>query len=181
MTDNWESRVQEFWAHADDTDPAGTLRSMKALVDERLDGDAAALYEWASVHDFLGCETEAIPLYRRALDAGLDDKRRPQALIQLASSLRNVDEFEAAIHVLEDVEENDIAGDAHRAFLALALFDAGRPDQALRVALEALAKTLPLYSRAVRRYAAELTRPADVPIRGGGPRDIVCAPHRASR
>ena len=65
-------------------------------------------------------------------------------------------EFEAAIRVLEDVEENDVAGDAHRAFLALALFDAGRPDQALRVALEALAKTLPLYRRAVTGYAAEL-------------------------
>ena len=156
MMDNWESRVQEFWAQADDTDPAGTFRSMKALVDERPDGDAAALYEWASVHDFLGSETEAITLYRLALDAGLDDRRRTQALIQLASSLRNVGEFEAAIQVLEDVEENDVTGDAHRAFLALALFDAGRPDQALRVALEALAKTLPLYRRAVTGYAAVL-------------------------
>ena len=156
MMDNWESRVQEFWAQADDTDTGGTFRCMKVLVDARPDGDAAALYEWASVHDFLGSETEAIPLYRLALEAGLDDRRRTQALIQLASSLRNVGEFEAAIQVLDDVEENDIAGDAHRAFLALALFDAGRSDQALRVALEALAKTLPLYSRAVTGYAAEL-------------------------
>lgn len=54
---------------------------MKALVDEPPDGDAAALYEWASVHDFLGRETEAIPLYRLALEAGLDDRRRIQALI----------------------------------------------------------------------------------------------------
>ena len=166
MMDNWERRVQEFWAQADETNPAGTIRSMKTLVDERPDGDAAALYEWASVHDFLGRETEAIPLYRLALDAGLDERRRPQALIQLASSLRNVGEFEAAIRVLEDVEENDVAGDAHRAFLALALFDAGRPDQALRVALEALAKTLPLYRRAVAGYAAELRPGPDVPIHG---------------
>ena len=156
MVKNWESRVQEFWAQADDTDPTGTFRSMKALVDEQPDGDGAALYEWASVHDFLGNEAEAIPLYRLALDAGLDDRRKTQALIQLASSLRNVGEFEAAVQVLEDVEESEVAGDAHRAFLALALFDAGRPDQALRVALEALAKTLPLYRRAVSGYAAEL-------------------------
>lgn len=157
MTDTWESRVQEFWAHADAGDPAGTFSSMKALVDERPDGDAAALYEWASVHDFLGSETEAIFLYRLALDAGLDDRRRPQALIQLASSLRNVGEFEAAIQVLGHVEENDVTGDAHFAFLALALFDVGRPDQALRVALQALAKTLPHYRRAVTGYAAELS------------------------
>jgi tetratricopeptide (TPR) repeat protein len=156
MTDNWESRVQEIWAQADDTDPSGTFRSMKALVDERPNGDPAALYEWASVHDFLGSETEAIPLYRLALDAGLDERRRTQALIQLASSLRNVGDFEAAIQILEGVAETDVTGDAHRAFLALSLFDAGRPDQALRVALEALAKTLPLYRRAVTGYAAEL-------------------------
>lgn len=156
MLDDWESRVQDFWALADDTDPAEAFRKMKMLVDEHADGHGAALYEWASVHDFLGKETEAIPLYRRAPDAGLDNGRRTQALIQLGSSLRNVGEFEAAVEVLEDVEESDVAGDAQRAFLALALYDAGRPDQALRVALEALSKTLPLYRRAISRYAAEL-------------------------
>lgn len=104
--------------------PAANFRSMKTLVDERPDGNAAALYEWASVHDFLGRDTEAIPLYRLALDAGLDDRRRLQVLIQLASSLRYVGEFEAAIRVLEDVEENNVAGDAHRAFLALVLLGA---------------------------------------------------------
>lgn len=56
---------------------------MKALVYDRPDGHAAALYEWASVHDFLGSEMEAIPLYRLALDAGLDYRQRTQALIQL--------------------------------------------------------------------------------------------------
>ncbi|XAS64258.1 tetratricopeptide repeat protein [Pseudarthrobacter sp. So.54] len=44
----------------------------------------------ASAHDFLVSKTEAIPLHRLALDAGLNDRRRPQAFIQLASSLRNV-------------------------------------------------------------------------------------------
>lgn len=35
-----------------------------------------------------------------------------------------MDEFEAAIRVLEDVEENNVAGDAHPAFLALVLLGA---------------------------------------------------------
>ncbi|TFD28157.1 tetratricopeptide repeat protein [Cryobacterium lyxosi] len=40
---------------------------MQALITERRDDDPAAIFEWASVHDFLGREAEAIPLYRRAL------------------------------------------------------------------------------------------------------------------
>ncbi len=158
MTDDWEARVAAFWAQAaaDDSDIEGILTGMKALVAERPPGDPAALFEWASVHDFLGRERQAIHLYREAIDGGLDGDRRPQALIQLASSLRNDGQPDAAIRVLNGMRPSDVTGDAGSAFLALALFDAGRPDEALRVALEALAKTLPLYGPAVARYAAEL-------------------------
>lgn len=132
------------------------LIRMKALADERPADDPAALFEQASVYDFLGRETDAIPLYRQAIASGLDGDRLPQALIQLASSLRNVGEHGAAIDILAGMESSTVAGDAHRAFLALSLFDAGRPGEALAVALRALAKTLPLYGRAVSAYASEL-------------------------
>ena len=46
---------------------------------------------------------------------------------------------------------------APRVFLALALHSAGRTDEALRVAVEALEPTLPRYHRSVRAYAAALT------------------------
>jgi hypothetical protein len=42
-------------------------------------------------------------------------------------------------------------------FLALALHSAGRHDEALRVAIEAVEPTLPRYHRSVRAYAAALT------------------------
>ena len=42
-------------------------------------------------------------------------------------------------------------------FLALALHSAGRPDEALRVAIEAVEPTLPRYHRSVKAYAAALT------------------------
>ena len=103
-----------------------------------------------------GREAEAIRLYRAALHAGLDGARRSQAVIQLASSLRNVGEAEAAVGLLEGCEPDEVAGSASRAFLALALRDLGRHDEALAVALEALAPTLPLYRRAVEHYAAAL-------------------------
>lgn len=135
---------------------------MKGLVNERPPGDPDALYEWASVHDFLGREDEAIPLYRQALDAGLSGTREPQAVIQLASSLRNIGEAAAAVDLLRDRPQDTVTGSAAQAFLALALHDQGHVEQALRVALHALAATLPLYGRAVRNYADQLVdRSAD--------------------
>jgi len=157
MSNTWDERVDAFWASADDEQPEAVLQGMRALVEERPIDDPDALYEWASAHDFLGREQEAIPLYRAALENGLAGARRPQAIIQLASSLRNVDEAESAVQLLRDAPRDDITGDAARAFLALALHDCGRHDEALRIALEALAPTLPLYSRVVATYARELT------------------------
>jgi len=132
-------------------------------VEERPETDPDALYEWASVHDFLGREEDAVPLYRAALDCGLSGDREPQAIIQLASSLRNVGEPSAAVGLLQSHPENPITGSAAQAFLALALHDAGQSGEALRVALTALAPTLPLYSRAISSYAAELSDKKDAP------------------
>jgi tetratricopeptide (TPR) repeat protein len=161
MTAEWAERVREFWSSADDTDPDRMLGQMRALVDERPPDDARARYEWASVQDFLGFEAAAIEDYRAALDGGLDEEHEAQAVVQLASSLRNVGDPQAAIELLESAPESRTTGAAARAFLALALHDAGRPEQALQVALLALAPTLPLYERAVRTYATVLTDQRD--------------------
>jgi len=133
------------------------LEDMRALVEERGMDDSEAMFEWASVHDFLGREGEAVPLYRKALDLGLSGDRLPQAIIQLASSLRNIGEPATAVELLRSAPTSAITGNARLAFLALALHDCGDHDAALRVALEALAPALPMYGRAVSRYAAELT------------------------
>ena len=156
---NWEERIREFWLEASDSDAETTLSSMQLLIAERDDDDAAANYEWASVHDFLGREAEAIPIHRRALGLGLDPDRRSQALIQLASSLRNIGETTEAIKLLEVIRPDPMIGDAGEAFLALSLFDAGRPRDALRVALKALAKTLPLYGGVVDQCADAIVDP----------------------
>lgn len=154
--DDWAARVEAFWRLADDTDPEAALDAMRALIALRPADDPAALYEWASVHDFLGREAEAVPLYRAALARGLDAGHRSQAVIQLASSLRNIGENDEAIALLEGVPESDPLHASARAFLALALHDAGRPSEALQVALETLAPQLPAYRRSILDYAAEL-------------------------
>lgn len=156
MTVEWEERVADFWSSADDEQPEAAVRAMEALVAERPENDPDALFEWASVHDFIGREDRAIPLYRAALDGGLLEPRRAQAVIQLASSLRNIGDHAAAVDLLTDMPSTEAVGDAGQAFLALALRDAGRHDEALRAALVALGRTLPMYGRAVEHYANEL-------------------------
>ncbi|MGH3424258.1 MAG: tetratricopeptide repeat protein, partial [Nocardioidaceae bacterium] len=87
---------------------------------------------------------------------GLDASRRAQAQVQLAGSLRNVGRVEEAIEILREMEPHASVGDAPRAFLALALSDAGRPREALVTALEALAGHLPRYDKSLRHYANDL-------------------------
>lgn len=156
MVANWDERVEHFWQTVSSDQPELALEAMRVLVAERAADDPEALFEWASVHDFLGREAEAIPLYKAALDHGLDGPKQPQAIIQLASSLRNVGEAAAAVDLLSAQHADEVTGNAAQAFLALALHDAGEPTAALRTALLALAPTLPLYSRAVAEYANSL-------------------------
>lgn len=156
MERSWDERIDGFWESADDSKPNEAMAGMRSLVQERPAGDPDASYEWASVHDFLGREAEAIPLYREALGNGLSGGRRHQAVIQLASSLRNVGNAQAAVDLLQGLEPDSATGDASQAFLALALHDVGQHAAALRVALKALAPTLPRYSRSISFYAEEL-------------------------
>lgn len=156
MAAAWEDRVAGFWSTADDSRPDDALARMRALVAERPADDPAALFELASVHDFLGREEEAVPLYRSSLQHGLDGERRAQAVVQLASSLRNTGDAAGAVALLTAHEPDPSTGAAHAAFLALALHDLGRHDDALGTALSALAGTVPLYGRAIARYADAL-------------------------
>ena len=156
-TDDWDQRIDDFYAHEfDETDPAAAIARMRALVAERPDGDAAALFELGGVHDALGLEHEAIDHYRRAISAGLEGERATRVHIQLASTLRNVGAAAEAVAILEAMPAGGADDDARQAFLALALFDEGRYGDALRTALLALIPTLDGYRRSLTGYAAEL-------------------------
>lgn len=155
--EDWERAVASIWATASDRSDDDVIAAITALAAQRPADDAAALFERASAYDYAGQEAAAEPLYRAALSAGLDAQRRPRAVIQLASTLRNLGRPDDSVALLiGDKDAEDDLGDARTAFLALALMDAGRPADALRHALEALAAHLPQYQRAVRFYASEL-------------------------
>lgn len=154
MSTEWQDRIDDFWASASD-DESTAVERMRALVAQRPQGDPEALFEWASVHDFVGREAEAVPLYEAALENGLAGRKRHEALIQLSSSLRLVGRADEAAALLAERWEGAELDSARAAFRALALRDAGDADEALLVALGALAGALPQYGAAVARYAGE--------------------------
>jgi len=163
MTDTWDDRVAAVWADETLSDEE-VVERIDALAAERPDGDARALFERAGARDSAGLEAEAEPLYRAALEAGLDDEHRPQAVIQLASTLRNLGRTDEAIRMLRaelDREPPSPLRDEAAAFLALALVPVGRDREAASVALRALAPHLSRYRRSVLAYVDELG--ADAP------------------
>ena len=120
---------------------------------------------WATIDerepaDFVSCRNreDSVSSYERALALGLSGERRRRAVIQMASSLRNLGRAEESVRLLRAEREagSDHLDDAVSAFLALALADTGGEREAASLALEALAPHLPRYQRSLGRYAREL-------------------------
>lgn len=157
--DDWYARVSQVWAGASEQAELDVMAAIDELVAERGPDDPDAVFEAASARDYAGLEAEAVPLYRRAIELGLGATVHPQAVIQLASSLRNLGEVDEAIRLLEDQLHEHPADEwtgPSAAFLALALASRGDERDAASVALAALADYLPIYGSSVRRYAIEL-------------------------
>jgi hypothetical protein len=158
MTDGWDERMDALWATEGERTEEETLAAVLALCDERPPDDPDALFERAGAYDYVGREAEAEPLYRQSLAAGLAGIRRTRAVIQLASTLRNLGRSAegAAMLAGEAALADDDLSDVRAAFLALTLLDSGRPDEAVGWALRALSGHLTMYRRAVTYYADEL-------------------------
>jgi tetratricopeptide (TPR) repeat protein len=155
---DWEQRLSTLWASLDDHSEEEFVAKMDELVAELPADSAVAAYERASALDSTGRSDLAVPLYRQALSLGLGSDRRRPAVIQLASSLRNLGQAEESVALLraERKAGSDELDDAVSAFLALALVDTGREREAVSLALAALAPHLPRYQRSLANYAREL-------------------------
>jgi tetratricopeptide (TPR) repeat protein len=158
----WEKRVADLWAALDDLDPEHFVAKLDVLVEELPRDSAIGLFERGAAQDSTGHPDLAVPLYRSALRAGLTGLRRRRAVIQLASSLRNLGDAEEAAELLsaELHMASDELDSAVRAFLALALVDLGREREAVAISLTALSRHLPRYNRSLARYAEELATKA---------------------
>jgi tetratricopeptide (TPR) repeat protein len=157
-TPHWEERVAAAWASFGERTDDENRALIDALAAELPEGSAEASFERACAFDSTDGSELAVPLYREALARGLPVARRRRAVIQLASSLRNIGKAEESVALL--TEELDAGSDeldhAVRAFLALALTDVGRDREAVSHALGALAPHLPRYQRSLAAYAQAL-------------------------
>ena len=155
---SWESRLAALWAAIDRYEPDAFVAQIELLVAELPSGSVIGFFERASAQDSTGHPDHAVPLYRAALEAGLSGLRRRRAIIQLASSLRNLgNAAEAADLLIAELHaSSDELDGAVRAFLALALVDLGREREAVGVSLAALSKYLPRDNRSLARYASEI-------------------------
>ncbi|MDY0909593.1 tetratricopeptide repeat protein [Microbacterium sp. CFBP9034] len=161
MTDDWDTRIARVWAD-DALDDLERVRAIDEIAAERPAHDPRALFERAGARDSAGIEEEAEPLYRAALDGGLDGELRTQAVIQLASTVRNLGKVDEALALLRTEYEHGHAEPLHdgvAAFYALALVSSGDAVRGASIALEALAPHLPRYTRSVAGYARELVDP----------------------
>jgi tetratricopeptide (TPR) repeat protein len=156
----WDERIDEVWDDATGEEVGDdTIARIDALAAERGPDDGRAEFERAGARDSAGRPAEAVELYRRALALGLDEDHRPQCVIQMASSLRNLGEYDEALAVIRAEEELSADGpyrDAIASVHALILASAGRPAQGLSVALLALVPHLPRYHRSMTAYAREI-------------------------
>ncbi|MHB8451954.1 MAG: tetratricopeptide repeat protein [Mycobacteriales bacterium] len=161
----WEQRLSQAWGSIDDVTEVEFLASIDQLAAELPPDNPVGQFERAGALDSTGHDDRAVPLYRQALEGGLTGERRRRAVIQLASSLRNLDHPDESVALLS-AELDAAPGEldaasrqldaAVRAFLALALVDLGREREAVSIALAALASHLPRYQRALANYASEL-------------------------
>jgi Flp pilus assembly protein TadD len=155
--DDFEDRVSQLWSSLDDHDEEA-FRARAFALAETAPTAGVADFERACAWDSTGHSDRAVPLYRSALEHGLEGVRRRRAVIQLASSLRNTGDLVEAERLLREelARTSDDLDDAVVAFLALVLVSTGRATEAAAIAVEALAPHLPRYQRSAAAYARAL-------------------------
>lgn len=169
--EDWERRVAAAWAGIDEYDDEAFRALIDGLAEELPDGHPVAAFERACAFDSTGRPDLAEPFYREALAGHLPGERRLRAVIQLASTIRNLGRPQESIDLLTAERDRGLDGsaatppgpgtldDAISCVLALALTDAGREREAVAVAVGALARHLPRYQRSMAAYARALTEP----------------------
>ena len=148
--------VEEAWKHREN--PEVLLGKFQEVFEDYSE-NAVYLFEYASALDFLGKETDAIPLYQMAIKLGLSKKIRTQAEIQLGSSLSVAGKNESATSILSRVLK-ETADPAALVFLCIALFRSGELEKSLKTALSFILSgnqgLLTEYKRALSQYIDEI-------------------------
>jgi tetratricopeptide (TPR) repeat protein len=143
---------------------AGRLEEARDLLLTLLQSnpeDPAVNYQCAWVHDRLGRELEAIPLYERAIERGLSGGELEGAILSLGSSYRAAGDPAKAAEILRAGVARFPQNRAMQVFFAMALHDLDEYGQAMGILLRNLAETssdpeISAYKEALTFYANRL-------------------------
>jgi predicted Zn-dependent protease len=143
---------------------AGELEEARTVLLELLrmnPDDPAVAYQCAWVHDRMGLEREAIPLYERAIERGLSGGDLEGAILSLGSSYRAVGTPAKAAEVLRGGVARFPRNRAMQVFFAMALHDLDENVQAMEILLRNVAETssdpeIASYKEAISYYASRL-------------------------
>ena len=147
----------------------GHLEEARALLLSLVEGspdNPAVLYQCAWVHDKMGLERDAVPFYEAAIEKGLDGADLHGALLGLGSTYRCLGEYAKAETTLRRGCAAFPESRANEVFLAMALHNLERHDEAMEVLLRNLAETstdesIARYGRAIAYYAGRLNERSD--------------------
>lgn len=120
-------------------------------------------YEVAGLHDNLGRETQAIPLYQKAIALGLSETSLRGAWLGLGSSYRSTGQYAEALAAFEQGQARFPDANEFRVFSAMARYNLGQHKEGMETLLRVLAETtadpaLVIYRRAMALYAEDLDR-----------------------
>ena len=124
-------------------------------------GNPGVAYQCAWVHDSMGREREAIPLYERAISQGLSGEDLEGAILSLGSSYRAAGDHGKAAMVLREGVARFPMNRAMEVFLAMALHDLREHAEATALLLRIIAATssdtgIASYKAAISFYADRL-------------------------
>ncbi len=177
-----DAAFDAFWELVDLSDGAAGRRDLEDVLVTHPVSPSRAAYERGSLHDSLGEEDAAIPLYRAALADELPAPLRTQATIQLASSLRNVGDASGAIALLRGIPTDDPLADAAAGFLALALHSDDKGTRALEIARVPSRRTCRATdARSTRTRASSRSRAGSGPSRSASSSATVTCCSRSTR
>ena len=123
--------------------------------------DAQICYQYAWLHDNLGEERAAVPLYEHAIALGLPEDDLRNAMLGLGSTFRSLGEYEKALTYLQQGAAHFPDSNEFHVFMAMTLHNLGRHPEAMELLLRVIANTtsdqwVKRYQRALLFYADKL-------------------------
>ncbi len=125
--------------------------------------DGRIHYQMAWTHDALGKETDAAPVYERAIALGLNDTDLEGAYLGLGSTYRCLGEYQKSLATFNTAIELFPKNNAFHIFKSLTMYNLGQPDESIRILLEKLVATtaddkIKTYGRALLFYSDKLSQ-----------------------